>query len=122
MTGLGMNTRQLLTCVARSLVGAVIIGCNAIVGTEPLHYRDDVNAEAPSAAPAACEPREHTQMLDGDGGTPSTIRAQCATVAIDGTACAADPANVGLDLGLDGHGWAVTANDLSCLGGALLIV
>lgn len=110
-----------LASLATRLLTVTIVGCNAVVGTEPVQYRDDLDSESPAAA-LTCESRGHTQRFDGDGGAPSTIHAQCASVVIDKTACTVNPADVGLSLGLDGHGWAVSASDLSCFGGASLII
>jgi hypothetical protein len=116
-----MRSRRLLTSLLGSLLAGTIVGCNAIVGTEPVQYRNDLTSESPPAAPA-CESGVHTQELDGDGGAPGTIRAQCATVVIDGATCGIDPADVGLSLGLDGHGWRVNANVDDCFGGAILTI
>lgn len=118
------------------VVAALLPACGGIVETAgapatsaesepsaPAHH-DEAAPPPPASTPPAtgCEAHELTQVLDGDGGVAATIQAQCATVTIDGAACPVDPADVGLDLGLDGHGWTVTINRLSCLGGAILTI
>jgi len=70
---------------------------------------------------AGCEGNGLIYRSDGDGGAPGTIEARCAAIIVDGTTCAVDPSEVGLSLGLDGHGWMVHASS-SCFGGASLTI
>lgn len=70
---------------------------------------------------AGCEGTGHIYRNDGDGGAPSTIEARCAAIIVDGTTCAVDPSEVGLSLGLDGHGWTVHASS-PCFGGTSLTI
>lgn len=85
--------------------------------------RDDGKTDKPSGKTTACKSSdEHTQLANGDGGAPSTYVAQCASVTIDGKKCTLAPSDVGLDLGLDGHGWTVSATLEGCFGGAILNV
>jgi len=84
------------------------------------------SGDTPDGSQAAtapqCESVQHTQELNGDGGVGSTVRAQCASLVIDGTSCNLDPKDVGLDFGLDGHGWAASADASACLGGLMLTI
>lgn len=70
---------------------------------------------------AGCEGAGHIYRADGDGGAPSTIEARCAAIVVEGTTCAVMPSDVGLSLGLDGHGWTVHAS-APCFGGAALTI
>ena len=108
-----MRMGRLLSTVVTSAFTVAAIGCNAIVGTEPVQYRDGVTPESPAdASPdaSACAPGRHTELLDGDGGAPGDIQGQCGTVVVDGEPCVIDPNYFGLALGMiDTHGWSAYA-------------
>ncbi len=46
-----MRTRRLFSSFAGSVVVAALMGCNAIVGTEDIDYRDDPTEENPEGPP-----------------------------------------------------------------------